>query len=128
MAWLHVANVLRQAVPLLAKQLPKLWPLLLEKNTRTKLLEAGKDLASQSPTRKLRGRIEVVATLADRIAEGAKTDEERATASEWTRRANNLGLRLEMPVQGHKSKVEHRASIKAQLDELQSEMNDHLGR
>lgn len=124
--WMQVVVVIRKALPVIAKQLPKLWPLLLEKKNRERLVEAGKDLASQSPTRRLRARIEVTAVLADQIATDAKTDDERDHAEDWARRARNLSRKLEMPMQGHNAKAQHRGTIAEQLDALQTEMNAGL--
>ncbi len=123
---MQVVNVIRKALPVIAKQLPKLWPLLLEKKNRERIVEAGKDLASQSPTRRLRARIEVTAVLADQIAAEAKTDDERQHAEDWARRARNLSRKLEMPMQGRDTKAQHRATVAAQLDDLQAEMNAGL--
>ena len=128
MAVTQILSIVRKAFPVIAKQLPRLWPLLLETKNRQRLVEAGKDLASQSPVRRLRGRIEVTATIADGIAADAKTDDERRRADEWVRRAKNLSRRLDMPVAGHADRSAHRASIQQQLDGLQKEMNDYLGR
>lgn len=122
-----IVNLLGRAVPALAKHLPKLWPLLLETKNRQRLIEAGRDVASQSPTRRLRGRIEVTATLADGMATDATTDEERTQAENWSRRSKNLAIRLAMPVAGRQAKAAHRNSIQEQLSTLQAEMNTHLG-
>ena len=119
---------LRKGGPALVKQLPKLWPLLLESSNRKKLKEVISDLASQSPTKRLRARVEITAELAESMAKDADSAKDLERATDWAKRARNLHLRLDMPVQGHKAKSEHRASIRAQLDALQAEMNDHLGR
>ena len=123
MAWLQV---LAKAAPALGKQLPKLWPLLLESRNRQWLVDTARDLSNQSPRKRMRARVELTAALADSLAAKADDEEERQLAAAWTRRARNLGLRLEMPVQGRQHKREHLKSVQAQLDELQSEMNAHL--
>lgn len=127
MAWMQVLTILRKAAPGIAKQLPRLWPLLLETKNRRRLMEAGRDLASQSPTRRLRARIDVTAALAEGMATDAKTSGERELAEDWARRAKNLARRLDMPIAGHQAKASHRASVQEQLEALQTEMNAHLG-
>jgi len=126
MAWTQLFTLAGKAAPALAKQLPKLWPLLLESKNRQKLIEVAGDLASQSPRKRLEGRIELTAVLADGLAEKAASDEERALAADWARRSRNLKIRLEMPIKDRKARKVHRESIQAQLDELQVEMNAHL--
>jgi hypothetical protein len=127
MPWLVILGVLRKAGPAAVKQLPKLWPLLLEKKNREKLVEAIRDLASQSPAKRLRARVKLTAALADDVAERSSTEEERARARDWSKRANNLLLRLDMPVQGRAAKAAHRTSVREQLEVLQQEMDNHLG-
>ena len=127
MAWTQLFTLAGKAAPALAKQLPKPWPLLLESKNRQKLMEVAGDLASQSPRKRLEGRIELTAALADGLAEKTTNDEERALAEDWARRARNLKIRLEMPVHDRRVRKEHRASIQAQLHKLQVEMNAHLG-
>ncbi len=126
MAWTQLFTLAGKAAPALAKQLPKLWPLLLESKNRQKLMEVAGDLASQSPRKRLEGRIELTAVLADGLAEKADSDEERTLAADWARRSRNLKIRLEMPIKDRKARKVHRESIQAQLDELQVEMNAHL--
>ena len=89
-------------------------------------MEVAGDLASQSPRKRLEGRIELTAVLADGLAEKADSDEERTLAADWARRSRNLKIRLEMPIKDRKARKVHRESIQAQLDELQVEMNAHL--
>jgi hypothetical protein len=124
----RVLTIVSKAAPAIAKQLPKLLPLLLDESNRQRLFEAGRNVASKSPTRRLRGRVEVTATLAEGIATDARTDEERVTAEDWVRKSHNLARRLDMPVAGRNEKAAHRASISDQLQTLQNEMNDHLGK
>ena len=121
-------KALSKGGPALAKQLPKLWPLLLEPSNRKKLMAFTSDLTNQSPTKRLRARVDLTAELAEAMAKDADAAEDLERATDWAKRARNLHLRLDMPVQGHKAKSEHRASIRAQLVALQAEMNDHLGR
>ena len=124
MAWVQMLALLGKAGPAAAKTLPKLWPLLLEQKNRERVMAAAADLASQSPTRRLRGRIDLTATLADEIASHPETSEsDKAIARAWAKRARNLTLRLEMPVAGRRQKATHRRSIRGQLEELQAEMN-----
>jgi len=126
MAWGQVLAMLAKAGPQVAKQLPKLWPLLLESKNRERLGEFFLDLANASPARRLRARLELTAALADEIGQSATSDTEREQAEGWSHRARNLILRQNMPVAGHRAKSAHRRSIKEQLDALQTEMNDHL--
>ena len=126
MAWGQVLAVLAKAGPKVAKQLPKLWPLLLESKNRERLSEFFVDLASASPAKRLKARLELTAALADEVAETATSEAERERAAAWSHRARNLVIRHNMPVAGHAAKRDHRQSIKDQLDLLQAEMNQHL--
>ena len=120
--------LLGRAGPVIARQLPKLWPLLLEKRNRERVMEAARDLASQSPKRRLRARITLTATLADEVAAHPdSSDVDRKHAQDWARRARNLSTRLEMPVAGRQEKAAHRQSIREQLNDLQAEMDARLG-
>ena len=56
-------KALRKGGPALIKQLPKLWPLLLESNNHKTVMEFMSDLASQSPTKRLRARVELTAEM-----------------------------------------------------------------
>lgn len=127
MALAQAMALLRKAAPLAAKQLPKLWPLLLESKNRQWVMETVADLASQSPKRRLRARIELTAALADEVGAQATSDGARARAEDWARRARNLLHRLDMPVAGRQARVAHRRSIRSRLEVLQAEMNDYLG-
>ena len=73
-----VLVVLQKALPALAKQLPKLWPLLLESKNREKLMSLARDLASASPKRKLAARMDVTELLAQRLMEEAEDDQQRS--------------------------------------------------
>lgn len=120
-------TILAKAGPWLIKQTPKLWPLLLDAKNRERLEQAAKDLASKSPTKRLRGKVELTAALADQMIETAVSEAEKEQAQEWARQARNLALRLDMPVIGRDAKKSHRASVEQQLDQLQSQMNQQLG-
>jgi hypothetical protein len=126
MAWGQVLAMLAKAGPQAAKQLPKLWPLLLESKNRERLSEFLVDLASASPTKRLRARVELTAALADEIASDAANEASRQQAEAWAVRARNLTRKLNMPVAGRKAKMDHRRSIKAHLETLQKEMNEYL--
>jgi len=54
MAWAQALAVIAKAGPQVAKQLPKLWPLLLESKNRERLGEFFVDLANASPAKRLR--------------------------------------------------------------------------
>ena len=117
---------LAKAGPWLVKQLPQLWPLLLDAKNRERLEQSAKDLASRSPAKRLRAKVELTATLADRMAETAASESEKRQAQEWSRRAQNLLLRLEMPVAGREARRTHGKSVQKQLEGLQSEIDLHL--
>jgi hypothetical protein len=119
--------LLRTAGPWLVKQLPKLWPLLLESHNRERLAGVLKDLASRSPGQRLRAQADLTAALAERMAQQAATPDEAVRAQDWQRRARNLALRLDMPVAGGRdARKAHRASVQQQLEQLQGEMDRHL--
>ncbi len=126
MAWGQVLAMLAKAAPKVAKQLPKLWPLLLESKNRERLGEFFLDLADASPAKRLRARLELTAALADEIAQSATNETEKEQAERWSHRARNLVLRQNMPVAGPRARSAHRRSIREQLDALQAEMNAHL--
>ena len=127
--YVQLLNALRKGGPVLVKQLPKLWPLLLESSNRKKLREVAGDLASQSPTRRLRANVDVTAQLADAMARDTEASEaDRARATEWARQARNLHLRLDMPVPSRQARAAHRRSVRADLEAIQVEMDDHLRR
>ncbi|QSR30519.1 hypothetical protein CFI00_08375 [Nocardioides sp. S5] len=119
-------SMLTKAGPQVGKQLPKLWPLLLESKNRERLGEFFLDLANASPAKRLRARLELTAALAEEIAQSATGDAEKKQAEGWSHRARNLVRRLNMPVAGTGTKRAHRRSIREQLDALQPEMNTHL--
>lgn len=118
--------LLQKALPLLAKHLPKLWPLLLESKNREKLRSLAGDLSSASPKRKLAGRMDVTEMLAQRLQEEAETEQERQRAGEWQSRARKMRARLDMPVEGLQARRAHRASLHDDLAALHTEMSDAL--
>lgn len=118
--------LLQKALPALAKQLPKLWPLLLETKNREKLMSLGRDLASTSPKRKLAARMEATELLAEAVAEKAEADNERSRASDWQKRARKMRVRLDMPVEGAKARRTHRKTLHEDLRELHEEMSQAL--
>jgi hypothetical protein len=120
-------GLLRQAGPRLLALAPVVLPLLKDRRTRETLLMAGRDLADRSPGRRLRGRVVATAAVAQGIADDADTPEERAVAEAWVRRAHNLGRSLDMPVSGLPARRAKRQQVTRQLDELQAQMEEHLG-
>lgn len=118
--------ILRRALPALAKQLPKLWPLLLEAKNREKVMSLLRDLASASPKRKLAARMDLTELLAQRLSEEAQSEPERAQAAEWRSRAQKLRARVDMPVEGSRARRAHRAALHADLQSLHREMNEAL--
>jgi hypothetical protein len=127
MAWAQVLAAITKVAPKIAKQLPKLWPLLLESKNRERLGGFFLDLANASPSKRLRARTELTAALADEIAQSAENDAERERAEAWGRRARKLSLRQDLPVAGLRAKTENRRKIKTELVRLQAEMDHHLG-
>lgn len=127
MPWAQLLALLRKGGPQLLKNLPKLWPLLLDPKARSSLLGAAQDLASQSPTKRLRGRVDATIVVAQGIAAEASDESERELAERWVRRGKNLSRKLDMPVAGRKAKASNRDSVKSQLSDLQEEMENHLG-
>lgn len=121
-----VLVVLQKALPALAKQLPKLWPLLLESKNREKLMSLARDIASASPKRKLAARMDVTELLAQRLAEEAEDEQQRQRAAEWQSRARKMRARLDMPVEGVKARRAHRAALHDDLAALHEEMSESL--
>lgn len=121
-----VIVVFQKALPVIAKQLPKLWPLLLESKNREKLLSLARDLAGASPGRKLAARMEVTELLATRLGEEAEDEEQRQSAVEWRVRARKMRARLDMPVEGVQARRAHRATLHDDLAALHSEMSESL--
>ena len=119
-------KLLQKALPALAKQLPKLWPLLLEARNREKLMAILRDLASASPQRKLAARMEATELLAEKLSEEAEDEQERQRATEWRSRARKMRARLDMPVEGVKARREHRASLHDDMAALHKEMSEAL--
>lgn len=119
-------QAVRKALPALAKQLPKLWPLLLESKNREKIGDLARDLAAQSPKRRLGAKIRITQSLADTIGEKATTESERSRAEAWRSRAQKMLVRLDMPVAGVKDRRRHRSQIRHDLAELHAEMNEAL--
>lgn len=118
--------VLQKALPALAKQLPKLWPLLLESKNREKLTSLARDLAGASPKRKLAARMDITEMLAQSLVDKADSEEERRRAAQWQTRARKMRVRLDMPVEGLKARRAHRAALHADLAALHHEMSDAL--
>jgi hypothetical protein len=74
----------------------------------------------------LRAKVELTATLAERMVAEAESEDEKQRAQAWSRQARNLTIRLDMPVIGREAKRSHRHSIAQQLEELQADMNRYL--
>jgi hypothetical protein len=123
----QVAQQVVRYAPVVAKQLPRLWPLLLESRNRDKVTGVLRDLAATSPERRLQARLELTAELAERIAQDATTEHEREQAHAWRDRARNLRRRADVPVGGVRQRAAHRRSVVEQLDALHAEMDAHLG-
>lgn len=120
------ARAAKQALPFLAKQLPRLWPLLLESKNREKVRGLVRDMASSSPKTKLRARLEATELLAETVADQAASPEERERATQWQHRANRMRVRLEMPVAGVKARQQHRRTLRHDLERLHEEMSEAL--
>jgi len=112
--------------PVLAKQLPKLAFLLTDAKTRDRLLGLAQDVASRSPARRVRARVDATAIMAESYAGQADSEAEREMALGWARRARRLAARAAVPVEGRAQKKAHGDEIRARLDELQAEINTAL--
>lgn len=119
-------KVLQKALPVIAKQLPKLWPLLLDAKNRDKLRSLARDLASASPKRKLAARMDVTEMLAERLEAEAVTEEERQRAADWRGQARRMRVRLDMPVEGVQARRAHRSALHDDLKALHTEMSNFL--
>ncbi len=120
------ANLLKTALPFLAKNLPKLWPLLLESKNRDRIVELTRGVASATPSGRLGGKMELTEALAEGLAERAEDQVEAARARSWQRRARNMRTRLDMPISGRQQKRVHRAALEADLNALHQEISDAL--
>jgi hypothetical protein len=118
--------LLKQAGPTLLKEVPKLWPLLLDKKVREQLIAAARNAAAQSPDKRLRGRLDGTVAVARGIAEGASDTAEQAIAQGWASRAVNLTLALDLPVDGQRNRAARRKIVKEKLAALLREMEEHL--
>jgi len=127
MVWRTVLAAISRGGPELLKQLPKLWPLLLESKNRQAILLAAKDLASLTPDKRLRGAVDGTRAVAEGLVADAATEDERSQAEAWVRRSKDLGRQLDLPAPDRKARGKRRASITRQLNELQQEINTHLG-
>lgn len=122
-----IMAALTKAGPWFVKQSPRLWPLLVDGKNREYLLAAVNGLASQSPAKRLRSQVELTAAIADNMASEAASEKDSELARTWSQQARNLLLRLDMPIAaGRKEKRTHMKSVRAQLANLQREMDSHL--
>jgi hypothetical protein len=119
-------QALGKALPFLAKQVPKLWPLLLEAKNREKVSALLRDAAASSPKKKLAAKMEITEMLAQTLVEQASNESERQRAEQWQRRARKLRVRLDMPVEGIKARRAHRAGLHRDLAALHEEMSHAL--
>ena len=71
--------------------------MLLDAKTRAVLLDAGKNMASQSPSRRLHAKMEATVAIAEGIAKEAKDEAGRERAELWARRGRNLSRKLDVP-------------------------------
>lgn len=113
-------------VPLLAKHVPKLWPLLLESKNRDRVMDAARQLSHASPSKRLQGQIDLTAAMADAARQQAETEDAAQRAAEWVTRARKLRLRVDVPQVDRVSRKQQRASVKTQLAQLQQEIDDYL--
>ena len=118
------ANLLKNALSLIVRQLPKLWPLLLEAKNRELVMKYSRDLADKAPGRRLAAHVNMTVELAGAMVTRAGTEAERAQAQAWTRRATALRDRLALPVLDHKR--DHRKMLEADLKALHAEMSQSL--
>ena len=127
MVWRSVLVAVSRGGPALLKQLPKLWPLLLESKNRQAILLAARDLASFTPDKRLRGAVDGTLAVAQGLATEVSDATERSKADVWARRAKDLGRQLDLPVVGRDTRRQRRASVARQLKALQAQMSAHLG-
>jgi len=97
MVWRTVLAAISRGGPELLKQLPRLWPLLLESNNRQAIFLAAKDLASLTPDKRLRGAVDGTLSVAQGLVADAGDESERAQAEAWVRSAKGLGRQLDLP-------------------------------
>lgn len=114
-------SLVAKALPFIAKQLPKLWPLLLDAKNRDLVMTYAKDLADKSPRRRLAANIALTEDLARSMAERAVTPTEQEQARRWQRRAAAMHDRLALPVMSDKRA--YRAQLQADLTSLHDEMS-----
>lgn len=118
--------LLKKTVPFIAKNAPKLWPLLLDAKNREKVIGLAREIAASSPKRKLGAKIEVTELLARSMADQAGTEPERVRAEAWQRRAHKMRIRLDMPVEGTSARRRHRAALRHDLGRLHDEITEAL--
>lgn len=116
-----------KAGPWFAKQAPKFWPMLLDTKNREWLVRVALDIASRSPAKRLKAKIDLTEAIANSVASEAASDAERERAQDWTRQVRALRLRVDMPIAGMKERRSHIRSVREQLHGLQQEMDRHLG-
>ncbi len=117
-------QLVTRLLPLLVKQVPRLWPLLLETKNRELVAKYAKGLADRSPGRRLATKIDLTADLAASMAERASTTEEAERARLWQKRASAMRDRLALPVTTDRKG--HRATLSADLQALHDEMSAAL--
>jgi hypothetical protein len=127
MPWAQLLDLLKRGGPQLLRQLPKLWPMLLEPKTRRMLIDVASDVASQSPAKRLRGRIDGTCAVAEGFLVEAEDPDEKQVAEGWVKRARNLRRQLDVPVQGRSARRVRRGAVADQLGQLQEEMQRRLG-
>lgn len=116
--------VVTKALPFIMRQVPKLWPLLLDPKNRDVVMRYAKDLADRSPGRRLAANIRLTEDLAASMARRAGTPEEADRARVWQRRAAHMRDRYALPVMGDKRA--HLAALEADLTALHEEMSAAL--
>jgi uncharacterized membrane protein YccC len=128
MLWSRLLTVIKQGGTQAVKALPKLWPLLLDAKTRAAITGALRDIASRSPTRRLRGRVDGTVAVASGIAAEASDPGDKELAESWVRRGRNLSRTLDIPAAGRRASAAKRHDVAAQLAGLQREMQEYLER
>ena len=116
--------IVTKTIPFLVKQLPKLWPLLLDAKNREIVMGYAKDIADRSPQRRLAAKIDLTVALSESMAERATTTEDQDQARRWQKRAAAMRDRLALPVMTDKRT--HRAALAADLQSLHEEMSAAL--
>lgn len=127
MPWAAVLALLQRGGPALLKALPLLWPMMSDAKRRKMLFDGVKEVTNRSPSKRLRGRVQATIAIAEEIAAGAQEKPEQDKAERWAKRGRHLLLKLDLPIAEREAKAANRQEVKEQLDDLNAQMQEHLG-